>query len=926
MVTLSLGWCAGAGSPPPPTTRYSIQYLPSVPDNFVRPVAINDLGHIVGTISHFGATGQFLQGFLWTPQNGYQFLPFFPGSSGYAYPTSLNNSDQVVGYSNGGPGGPFFWSSSTGILELPAPLGSSTPGVATGIADDGLVAIDAQPRSYVWSKTKGAQFLPALAGQTNTSAAGVNRLGQIVGTSSSATSTTGVIWDHGQAPTIVGSAGDLLAFKLISSAGHTADGGVLYTPGEGFKELDRVVGSYSSPGILGVNASGYAVGHYEFEDLYRAFLYTPADGSLDLNGLVDFGQQPPPGFEDPHAILREATAINDAGAIVGVGDNGAFILTPVPEPSVLGVLLVVTVILLLTRRRAWKTVGVAGAMMVMAASASASAEYKPVIYSGAAAPGTEAGTGFLQFGLPTLSIDSNVAFQAALSGSAVDLINDGALYAGGAGSLKLLQRKGAPADPALGAGVKQFVFSNVGYDYAYELGPALAGGNVASYAYLQGPGIDFTNDTGIVAGPIGTPALVARYGDQAPGTPAGVHFTGFSLPAINAGGQLLLAGQIDGPNIRHENDPTRFSNDDGLWYASASGPLQLLARGGDPAPDVSGYNFTKPTNGLETIAMNASGQVALPLNLLNPLNSNDTRQALYAGSPGNFRKVIARGEAIPGIADQALRLSGALQPSINDAGQIAFFGNFSKPGLFSPDGLGVFLANPGAASPASDPYSFQFVARSGAAAPGAGGLIFNYFFRPLVDGSGGVVFNASLTTASSLNGEPAGAGIWAKTASGDLHLLLLDDTHVQGIPASDNISAATALAITSGGRILIHGNLTGPDITDGNDEVYYLADAGGILAPLLREGDLLDPGDGILRPAMKIDVFPNPLGSISNGISPFNESGQLAFRVTFADQSQGIFIASPDVGAIPEPGWGGLAMLVLTRGLMLRRRRVGERC
>src|SRR5881394_2763706 len=135
MVMLSLGWCAGAGSPPPTPPRYTIQYLPDVPNNVVRPVAINDLGHIVGTIGHFGATGEFLQPFLWTPQSGYQFLPFFPGSSGYGYPTALNNSDQVVGYSNGGSGGPFIWSASTGILELPAPVGASTPGVAAGISD-----------------------------------------------------------------------------------------------------------------------------------------------------------------------------------------------------------------------------------------------------------------------------------------------------------------------------------------------------------------------------------------------------------------------------------------------------------------------------------------------------------------------------------------------------------------------------------------------------------------------------------------------------------------------------------------------------------------------------------------------------------------------------------------------------------------------
>jgi hypothetical protein len=55
IVMLSLGWAADAQAAPSPQPRYTIQYLPNVPNNYVRPIAVNDLGHIVGTIGHFGA-------------------------------------------------------------------------------------------------------------------------------------------------------------------------------------------------------------------------------------------------------------------------------------------------------------------------------------------------------------------------------------------------------------------------------------------------------------------------------------------------------------------------------------------------------------------------------------------------------------------------------------------------------------------------------------------------------------------------------------------------------------------------------------------------------------------------------------------------------------------------------------------------------
>ena len=909
------------GAPP----RYTIQYLPDVPGNVVQPVAINDLGHVAGYIAHFNQV-EFRQPFLWTPQSGYQFLPALPGSGGYSYATGLNNLDQIVGYSGGGIPGPFFWSASTGILELPTPLGSSATGVATGISDDGIVAVNVVPfnapgvpsPSYFWSKATGAKFLPVLPGDGSSAVGGVNRLGQIVGTSYSPTGATGVIWDHGQTPQAPPASDNPLAFLLISNAKHIAGRNLLFIPGQGLVELSAPPeASTSSPAILGVNASGYAVGDFEFEDLNRAFVYTPADGVLDLTGQVDFGDIQTLGFVDTPTILREADAINDAGVIVGFSDSGPFILTPVPEPAIYALPLVAA-LLLFQRRRARSTLrnfAGAGAMLV---ASPAFAGYTPVIFSGAPAPGTENGTTFLQFGLPTLSSTGAVAFQAGLTGPAVDLTNDGAIYSGGVGNLQLLQRKGAPADPTLGPGVKQFVFSRVGYDFGYELGPAISGAQVASFAYFTGPGIDYTNDTGMLAGPVASPALVARYGDHAPGTPAGVHFTGFSLPKINAGGQFVLPARLDGPGVKHESDGSRFSDEDGLWYGNGAAPLQLLARSGDPAPGITGgYLFSKPFYAGPQAQVNASGQVLFSDGLINPPNINDFKRVLYAGTPGNLRKVIATGDPTPGIADSSIRFREAVQYSFNNAGQIAFFGQFSGPGLFAPDGSGIFLATPGAL--ANDPYSFQFFSRSGTPAPGAGGLLFEYFQLPLVNDSGRVVFNGSLTTAGDPNTPQVGTGIWTATSPGDVHLLFMNGTHAPGLPAGDTLSAF-AIALTSSGRTLLQGTLSGPDVTSANDNVYYLADADGNLSRLLREGDMLDLGDGILRPATNILIVSNFSGNLSDGNSPFNDAGQLAFRVTFPDDSQGIFIASSDFNGIfiPEPA---CATVLLSIGFLAAQRR-----
>jgi probable HAF family extracellular repeat protein len=78
-----------------------------------------------------------------------------------------------------------------------------------------------------------------------------------------------------------------------------------------------------------INFHGHVTGWSLTEDhRIHAFLYTSETGMVDLNSLID----PQSGWE-----LQEARGINDMGQIVGAGllngEQRAFLLTPVPEPT-----------------------------------------------------------------------------------------------------------------------------------------------------------------------------------------------------------------------------------------------------------------------------------------------------------------------------------------------------------------------------------------------------------------------------------------------------------------------------------------------------------------------------------------------------------------------------------------------------------------
>jgi probable HAF family extracellular repeat protein len=227
----------------------------------------------------------------------------------------INDSGQVVGYSDGG--GAFLYLAGV-MRDLTTADGLSSH--AVGINAIGQVAgvfysaDAAENHAFLWTPTTpngltgSFQDLGTLGGTFNSYAYDINDSGQVTGYS---------ITSQGEA---------YHAFLY--------DEGVMQDIGWLDSWLDSTFG-------LGINNSGQIVG----ASGGRAFLYS-GGAMVDLNSLID----PLSGW-----ALGNAWAINDAGQITGWGYIGgrqnAFLLTPVPEPSSIALLILSVPLLVLHNSR-----------------------------------------------------------------------------------------------------------------------------------------------------------------------------------------------------------------------------------------------------------------------------------------------------------------------------------------------------------------------------------------------------------------------------------------------------------------------------------------------------------------------------------------------------------------------------------------------
>jgi hypothetical protein len=529
--------------------------------------------------------------------------------------------------------------------------------------------------------------------------------------------------------------------------------------------------------------------------------------------------------------------------------------------------------------------------------------YQTVARTGQQAPGTATGTVYAN-SFSTASINSvgQVIFSAVVNGSLNNV-----LYAGSPGALQLVARTGDQV-PGLPAGVRYLHFHK--YDLPLPIRDQSVindAGQIVFQAVVSGPNISNSNYQVVVSGFPTFPQLVAQMGTQAPGTPPGVLYERPDIRLNEAGQVALYEGNLSGPGTMLGNRIATF--------IGAPGAMQLAARDGDPAPGTID-NYGGNGGSMGPSFFNDAGLVVFTDTLSGPdVVLNLHRGALFAGGVGTMQLVARGGNPAPGAPAGVNYGVGFSSPSINDSGQIAFI-NLWATGVGGVDSSndGVIYAGPiGApqliaregdpASGAGAGVNYSIIGQGGPILNDAGGVYFSF----LLAGAGVSAANDEAHFAGPWNapqliareGDPAPGTPTGVTFAGRFQ----GSTLGFGYPG---------VSFNDLGQVAMMMQLAGPGVTAANDGALYLFDP--ILGPvkIAREGDQFDIGGGVMRTIADFGVIFNA-GHNDDFMNGLSNTGTLVFGLKFTDNTSGIYTATIPV---PEPSaflMSALVCLVVSR-------------
>ena len=306
-----------------------------------------------------------------------------------------------------------------------------------------------------------------------------------------------------------------------------------------------------------------------------------------------------------------------------------------------------------------------------------------VALEGTAADGIPGNVLFSAIARPLFNNEGRVCFSAALTGPGVDLSNNSAIWTGFPASLSLIARDGNQAN-ALPAGV----LLNFG---AGPLNPVLGdNGRISFAAQLTGNVMTPDNNGAVLSGTAAVMVKVARKGDPAPGTPAGVNLGFLFAPVINEAGQTAFLALLVGAGV----DP---SNGRGI-FSEGSGALALVARSGDPAPGAgAGVLFGL----LKFPVLNAVGHTAFMANLAGAGVNDTNDESIWSEGSGSLGLVVRESDPVPGMppgvvfTGDAVAMKPAFQlPAMNGASQLVFQARIAGPGINDTNNEGIWGADP----------------------------------------------------------------------------------------------------------------------------------------------------------------------------------------------------------------------------------------
>lgn len=272
--------------------------------------------------------------------------------------------------------------------------------------------------------------------------------------------------------------------------------------------------------------------------------------------------------------------------------------------------------------------------------------------------------------------------------------------------------------------------------------------------------------------------------------------------------------------------------------AFALGPpvYTVVAKSGDPAPDIPGATFQSLQNSNAvineqgTVAFRAQVQLAAGFDGVNHIG-------IWVGPPGNLRLAARQGDPVPGL-DTNLTIRSlpplTLYMRMDASGQIAFNAQLAGPGITFDNDTCLLAGQPG---------NLRVVAREGNPAPG---LPATYLLGDLgslnatdfvVGLPGQTALRARLRGAATL---PDDAAIWLESANG-LERIVWEGMPVPGFPGGVNfksvyLSVPTATACNPAGELAFVAELEGPGFDLSNNASLWVATTNG-LDRLLNEGD-----------------------------------------------------------------------------------------
>jgi len=503
-------------------------------------------------------------------------------------------------------------------------------------------------------------------------------------------------------------------------------------------------------------------------------------------------------------------------------------------------------------------------LLVVSLASHASAAIRIVAASGQSAPGTAGTFSQIYFvttgpAAPALNNDGKTVFTATMNSGVggVTAVDDTGAWSEATGSLALAGREGSAAPGGPAGALFRRLDNPVINDNGRQAFHGLLREDVA--------GVTLASNEAIWSNGGGALGMIAREGNDAPGTPAGVAFNTLLDPTINTAGQAAFQGTLKGSGVT-------ASNDKGIW-AQQGGTLGLVARSGESAPGTpAGVNFTSFAAGPPSI--NELGHVSFRATLTGTGVTAANDGGVWVKRGGAVSLVALEGNQAAGL--EAGTTYGILsQPSMNAAGQTAFVATLAG----GVNAKNVALYAESGNTPAA-------AVRKGDAAPMApAGSVFANFTSPLFNASNDLAFQATISGPSVITSN--NDGIWIKQ-DGVLKPIALEGTSAPGAPAGVLFNSFSELAMNASGQIAFLGTLTGSGVTAANDGGIWATTLGGELRLVAREGGpLANDLTGVVNGLYFAGGSNNEDGQRSG----FNDRGDVAFLATFADGSSRIAVS-----------------------------------